>query len=397
MKIAYFIASYLSSIGGGDVFTHNIASELAQRGIEATVITPTSRKLKKKVFDYPVIYINPLIAKLLFKFPALGKRWLLYEMDRLQKRHNFSLWQVIGGYPLGTYGVDYLNKKNIPSVLRCMGEDIQKVPEIRYGYRLKPPVDRLIREKYPLFDKIAALTKSVSEELESIQIPRDKITIIPNGIKFERFKEPCDRLSVRDRLGVQAGELLLLTVGRYHSKKGSRYIPVILQRLLERGYKVRWLLVGIEVRRVFEGDLTPDVKERIILRNVDIGLDEKNRLDIPAKELLEYYHAADLLVFPTLIETFGRVLIEAMASGLPLVSTNVAGVKDVVEHTKTGLLSEGGDIEAMVSNIERLSNDKALYGKIKNNGLAKARDFDWSIVADKYIDLYERAIERKKG
>jgi glycosyltransferase involved in cell wall biosynthesis len=396
MKIAYLIASYLSSIGGGDVFTHNAVTGLRAKGVEAAVVTASTRRIKKGLFDYPVIHINPVIPRLLFKFPALGKIWLCREIERLQERYGFSLWQIIGGYPFGTYSVDYLRHKKIPAVLRCMGEDIQVVRDIGYGYRLDPAVDRLVREKYPLFDKVVALTDSVSDELEKI-VPEDKISVIPNGIKVEKYQRSYDRASIRRTLGVKDDEVLLLTVGRYHPKKGSGHIPGILRRLLEKGYNVKWLLVGIQVHNVMKAGMPDSDKERMILKNADVGLDGKGLLDIPSRELLEFYHASDMLVFPTVIETFGRVLIEAMASGLPVVSTNVEGVKDVVRHYETGMLSERGDEEGVFKNIEKLCNDKALYEKLKANGPDRARDFDWPLVVDKYVDVYEDIIKRKSG
>ena len=94
-------------------------------------------------------------------------------------------------------------------------------------------------------------------------------------------------------------------------------------------------------------------------------------------------------MFPSLLETFGMVIIEAMASGVPVITSDCPGCRDIVKNNKDGLISKMKNPVSFANNIEKLILDKNLRRKIIRNGLITSSNHDWSIIVKKYLSLYK--------
>ena len=115
---------------------------------------------------------------------------------------------------------------------------------------------------------------------------------------------------------------------------------------------------------------------------------------LPSTELIELYCAADIFVLPTLIETFGMVLIEAMAAGLPIVTTDAPGVRDVIDHGINGLKAPVGNPGAVADTVCSLIEDPGMSGRLSENSIRQAKEcYDWETVTGKYIVLYEEILK----
>jgi len=103
---------------------------------------------------------------------------------------------------------------------------------------------------------------------------------------------------------------------------------------------------------------------------------------------------ADTLLLPSEQESFGLVCLEAMSCGVPVVATNVGGVKEVVEHGRTGFLHDPFDVDAMSSSVlELLRNEDMRVGMGKDGRRVALEKFAMSDVVKKYVELYDRAVE----
>ncbi|HBC87123.1 MAG TPA: hypothetical protein DCZ94_09235 [Lentisphaeria bacterium] len=390
MKIAHLIAQFYPYLGGAEICVHNICESLSKAGHSATVISTTPAPESRPEISYEVIHIFNRTCGLLRKFPAAGKFYLEHKLSSLQEKHRFDLWQVTMGYPLGIYAVDFFRKNKIPCVLRCCGEDIQKYHEIGYGYRLDEKIDNLVMEKYPLFDGFVALTPSVKEEYLKLGIPEKKIHIIPNGVdtaKFAEIKAGLDRKAVRRKFGLDENKTLILTVGRYHPKKGFDLIPQTVKMLKAKGLDFQWVVAGKNTSEIL-GKFPESAVEIKTIENMAKSGGEV--FSLPSSELIELYCAADIFVLPTLIETFGMVLVEAMAAGLPIITTDAPGVRDVILDGLNGLKAPVGNPEALAEMIFKLINDKELSSSLSENSINHAKDFyEWEKVTGKYIGLYK--------
>ncbi|RKX94403.1 MAG: hypothetical protein DRP84_07105 [Spirochaetes bacterium] len=400
MRIAQVISDYFPNIGGAQVCIHHVATRLSERGHKVFVITPSSVSSLK--FRYFIIQMSPIFLKVMYKNVRLGSLLLKQYASALQKKYKFDMWQINIGYPLGIGLIEFLLKNKIPCVLRCSGEDIQMFDgEIRYGYRLDPRVDKLIREKYPLFDVLVAISKTVKNEYLKLGIPLEKIVEIPNGVDIERFTErkKYPREVILNYFRLPQNVKILLTVGRNHPKKGYTLIPNIAESLFKECKNFVWIVVGKGVSKVNYQNLSSYIKNRLIFLDTAPKIFNNNRnsfSEFPDENLIAFYLNADVFVFTSFIETFGIVLIEAMAAGLPIVAFDVEGVRDVVKDRENGFLIPRGDIDIYASKIKELLCNSNLYATIKKRNVLKARQLSWDRITSKYVEVYENLIDRQR-
>ena len=392
MRIAHLISQFYPYLGGAEICIHNICTALKENGEQATVITSSPAPAAAPAVNYEIIHLSPRTNGLFRRSHILGGIYLGYALKKLQNRYRFDLWQVTMGYPLGTFAVNFFRKQSLPCLLRCCGEDIQRFPEINYGYRLDQKVDRLVREKYPRYDALIALTPSVQKDYLEIGVAADKIAVIPNGVDVQRFTQTAKDAALRKQFGADAQTPLILTVGRHHPKKGYQFIPEIAAGLKERGLRFVWLIVG----RDFEefNKKFPEAAQLGIRTIADLPSPGIEAFSLPSNHLVKLYRAADVFAFPTLLETFGMVLIEAMAAGLPIVTTDAPGVCDVIHHEQNGLCSPRGDTGAFVRNLAAVLENPTLSARLSQASTADARRYDWRQIVSQYLALYRRTLAK---
>ena len=392
MKIAHLIPQFYPYVGGAEICSHNVCKTLVENGHEAVIVTTVFEPYPELELPYDIECLWNRTCGLLQKFSFAGKLYLHQQLARLQAKHHFDMWQVTNGYPLGIYAVEFFRRNRIPCLLRCCGEDIQKYPEINYGCRLNHNIDFQVRDKYPLFDGFSALTQTVREEYLALGISEDKIRIIPNGADFARFAKGRENMAkireIREKYGV-GDRKLILTTGRYHPKKGYDLIPEIACALKEKNIDFVWGVAGKNTPTLYEK--YPQCSElRIICSGGYIKSDSEDAFSLPPDSLVNLYCAADIFVLPTLMETFGMVLVEAMAAGTPIVTTDAPGVKDVIEDGKSGIQAESGNVDSITRSIVEVLQNQELSSRLIANGLKLAEDFyDWNRVSAEYLDFYK--------
>ncbi len=405
MRIAHFPGTFLPTIGGAEIAIHNIAKYQTFQGndVYILVMDTASLQLKEKFPDDIPYNILPLLPKTVgfLKFmleKGINLGFLLnMQLAWFQKKYKFDVWHFnILSYQ-AIFSIPYLYKKNIPTVVTCRGADIQKMPEINYGCRLDPIFDKNFGKTCNLIDVFAAISNSVKLEYLKLCIKSEKIVNIPNGVEVDKIKGICvDKIHFREKLSWPLDKKVLITVGRNHPKKGYVFIPDIIKHLKSVREDYVWVIIGRETEAVFDKAKELGVEEHLILMG-EIGISEENRstLSLPTTDLIKAYKAADVFVFPTLLETFGNVQIEAMAAGLPVVTTNAPGCRDLVYHEKNGLVSEVKDTRQMAENIDRVLSDKGLRETMIQNGLDTCENYRWPDIASQYCQAYEKAIVTK--
>ena len=395
MKIACMIFAPMESMGGVQVFTFNFLSKLTELGHDVTLYLAddTYDKISGKMNHCP------------YRVKALGfetVRMSLYApifmkalVKLVQKREKFDLWQIMGAFPAG-YIASALKGK-VPLVLRCHGEDIQKSEKLNYGKRLNPAFEKKIKTALHSMDRVVALSRDVYNCYEELQVPVEKIVRIPNCVNTERFMISSEKIGIRVKNDLSADAIILVTVGRYHIKKGYDLIPSIAEYLRKKHINFKWLLIGKGVDR-----LKKDIEAKNLVNDIrikdEIGIedtfDRNGRIQAPNDELIALLKCSDIFVFPTRLEGFGMVLIEAFAAGLPVVTTKSPGVEDVIEHNKTGLLSESDDVEAIASNIIKVIEDNDLRERLVQNAKTALRKYDLNTVTRQYLRLYSQLVEK---
>ena len=394
MKIAHLIPQFYPILGGAEICVHNVCQTLAGAGHEAVVVTTTPPPAEEPPLPYRILRLSPKTGGMFRRLPGLGRQYLLWRLAALQKKHRFDLWQVTMGYYLGVHAVDFFQRHRIPCVLRCCGEDIQKFPEINYGYRLDPTIDTLAKRQYPKFDGFVALTPSVRDEYLAIGVPQEKIKIIPNGVDLDRFNRTPTNQPLKEEIAGKAGKLIL-TVGRYHAKKGFDLIPEIATILKDRHIAFTWLVVGRENDTLSKKFANLDELGIRIITNTEKG-NTAATFSLPSASLVELYKTADVFAFPTLLETFGMVMVEAMAAGLPIVTTDAPGVRDVVTDGVDGVKVKTGDVASFAAALADVLTNPPRAAALAAGSRAAATAYDWRTVTASYLDFYQEVIGKSK-
>ncbi len=384
VKIAHLIPQFYPRVGGAEVCVHNICRALAGMGHQAVVVTTSPPPAKAPDLPYHVEYLWEKTCGMFRRLPCfVGSAYLHHALAALQSKHHFDIWQVTNGWPLGVFAVDFFRKNRIPCLLRCCGDDIQTFPEINYGVRLDGRVSGLIEKKYPLYDAFIANSASMRSEYERIGIPSAKIKTIPNGVDIKRFSSsaPEERLN---------GTTTLLTVGRNHPKKGFSIIPEIAGVLKEHGMDFTWVLAGRGNSSLLDegGELPIRVVE-------DCGESEEKGLELPSEKLISLYRNSDIFVFPSLMEGYPTVCIEAMAAGLPVIASDSPGVRDVVRDGMDGIIVKKHGAGEYASAIISLVKDENAIGRMRKAARDKAAGQDWTAIGALYVDTYSELLTRK--
>ena len=218
--------------------------------------------------------------------------------------------------------------------------------------------------------------------------PRDKMTLIPCGVNLERFK-PHAKKEARRHLSLPMDEALLLFVGRFTSEKGlDRILNAIV--LINPEFRPHLVIVG------GDGDQDEAMIEcRELAQRLGIDAQVSFVGRIPQDELPKYYSAADLMVFPSLYESFGLVALESLACGTPVVSTPVGALEHVILQGKTGEVVTDPGPQALADGINRVLA-RAQEGNISAQEVrASVLNFDWAHIANAISNEYLRLIHAK--
>ncbi|MBF0127639.1 MAG: glycosyltransferase family 4 protein [Magnetococcales bacterium] len=307
---------------------------LRARGVEITLIA--------RQWDAGVADVRPLACDPFY----LGRWWrdagFARGVARLLERHPFHLVQTherIAGCDLYRAG-DGVHRE----WLRQRGR-VQS-PLGRWLAGLNPYHRYLLSAERRLFEDVrlkAVICNSnmVREEiLEAFAIDPGKLHVIYSGVDCHRFHPDArreHREPVRRAWGIGADDLLLLFVGSGFRRKG---VPVLLEAMTRLPDHCKLLIVGRDKER--KG------MERLARR---LGLEGRVRFAGGRSEVIPFYGAADGVVLPTLYDPFPNVALEAMAMGLPLVTTFKCGAVDWIESGRNGLLSDALDVEALTANL----------------------------------------------
>jgi phosphatidylinositol alpha-mannosyltransferase len=241
-----------------------------------------------------------------------------------------------------------------------------------YAVRLAAPVLRRIWRR-------VGIGVAVSEAAASFlrrAVPSAALEIVPNGVDVGSFADAAARADLRDGRRI-------LWVNRLDPQKGFPVALAAFAKVVTEVPDAVLIVAGEGRDREALGLLTDGVRARVDMRGA-VSHD-----DVPT-----YHAASEVFVSPAVgQESFGMVLVEAMAAGSPVVATDIPGYREVVTDGVDGLLVPPRDPEALAAALVRVLRDPGLAARLARGGRARARAFDWPVVVDRLEKLYGRAIE----
>lgn len=395
--VGLFIPSFLPNLGGVEVGLHNIALRVEKLGWTPIVFAPAEhvKMLKEKGWELPykIEPLPPRMWGIITRMPPIGFKMMDLYLGHMQRKHKIDFWHVTMGYPAGCAIVHYAQntRHDVQYLVRCAGEDIQKQPEIGYGLRLDPKFDKIISHYLSQAQRLVAITPSVYAEYKALNVPDERIYNVPNGVALDRFSQDINRDQVREKLGVGKDDTLILCVGRNHPKKNYKTLIEAGVHLREQGvenFKIMCIGSGCAALSDLVGKY--DLGDHVILIN-GMSKPDKDNIILPVDALVEAYKAADIFVFPSLMETFGIAIVEAMAAGLPVIVGDSEGCRDIVEKGKWGVMCDPHSAQDLAIKISNIINDDKMREDLVKKAEIRAQDFNWDKIAQQYIEIYEAA------
>jgi glycosyltransferase involved in cell wall biosynthesis len=395
-KVLLFTETYFPVVGGGETQAKSLAQGLSAMGIQVTVLTRRSHAELKKVEQYGSVTVHRL--------PPTGpqhlKKWGLIlsslpVLFRLRKQYDVlfvSGFRIIGipavlaGKVLGKVCV---LKADSPGE---MSGEFFNVGLEKSGIK---PDSALFRAFLSLrnhllrrADAFVAISTDLAQELVDNGVKPGKIHKIPNSVDIERFHpvERQEQQQLRARLGLpQEGKIVIYT-GRLVSYKGLPLLMRVWWEIQAEHSDATLVLVGsggLDIE-----NCEAELREFVVENN----LQERVIFTGAVQNVQEYLQAADIFVFPTEKEAFGISVIEAMACGLPVIATQIGGIKGIICHDQDGLLIESGSYRQLREALELLVENPPHALKLGTEALRTARmRYATRHIVDAYTDLFDQA------
>jgi len=372
MKIG--LVSFHAFYEEGGVKTHilNLQKEFKKRGAECKIIAPRRKRTENYGPDtlllgtsFPVTFIGTQGDFCLSFYPSSIKKALKKESFDILHFHNIGLpfsWQIL----------KESNALNILTFHASLDGSnlIKNFPQILY------PLKRVARR----FDGIIGVSSVAMKHFAGFPQPQK---IIPNGIHLNQFNP--NNLKINKFLD---GKINLLFVNRIEERKGLIYLLKAFKILNKKFSNLRLIVVG-------DGVLRKKCEKYVKENNLkEICFEGAKKVEqVPA-----YYVSSDIFVGPSIFgESFGIVLLEAMASKIPVVAFANHGYKELLKNKKGGILVPSRDYKGLAKELEVLIKDKALRKKMGKIGLEEAQEYSWDKIANKVLDFYELCQKNKRG
>lgn len=366
MKIAYFTETFLPKVDGVVNTLCNLLDYLPSRGHESLLFAPEGgpdRYAETKIVQMPgtPFPLYPEI-KLVSPFTDVTAELYRYRPDVVHLLHPVAL---------GFAGLRAAKALGIPVVMSYHTDLVAYARYFGFGF-LSDLVVRIERWIHNQADLNLCPSGPTLRELESYGFERLKIWT--RGVDTGRFSPARRDPQMRARLsGGDAKKPLLLYVGRVSHEKRVGW----LRRMIDQLPGARLAIVGdgparAEMETLFSGSPT-----------VFTGV-------LRGEELARAYAAADAFVFPSASETLGNVVLEAMASGLPVVAAGAGGPLDLIEHGRTGFLFDPNSEDAMIAAVRTLVDSGDFIRRMGRAGRASAEQRSWSAVHDLLLEDYAR-------
>ena len=275
-------------------------------------------------------------------------------------------------YPDGLAAVEFARIRGIPSVITVHGMDVRELPNANPRWR------KLVVNGLTQATAVIANGRELRQRVLDLGVAEEKVNVIPNGVDCQLF-QPMPSA----RAEKQSWDLLY--VGRFSEKKGLRVLLDAMSIIVGQRQDVRLRLVG--------GSAATGSVEAFQARSHELGLQGFVEFhdEVPWAQIPQHMARAEAVVLPSFYESFGLVLVEAMACGLPVIATRCGGPEAIVDEV-SGILVDVGDPPDLARGIVELIDRYASYDRELIRSQTQER-YDYETLAGQIFRVYEQAAE----
>jgi D-inositol-3-phosphate glycosyltransferase len=388
--------------GGMNVYVRELSRHLISHGIAVDVYT------RRQDPDLPTIVEFAPQARVIYLHagPATpyGKHqvWdhlpeFVDETRRFIRQHNLHYQLLHSHYWLsGWVALQLRQQLQVPVVHMSHTLGYPKNAAAQQAWE-QEPLRRLRVEHDVLRTSDALVAESPASKHHMMQeygVEGEKIHVVPGGVDTAVF-HPRDRQQARRELGLDMAVPLLLFVGRLQPLKGIDTLLRAARAVRVQHDRVQVLVIGGGVDAW--DDREAQELQRLQSLSEKLGLASHVRFinAQPQHILAQYYAAADVFVMPSHYESFGMVVLEAMACGTPVVASKVGGLTSTVVSGETGFLVPQGDGQAFARAILRLLASASLRAAYSRASLRRIQTFTWPCIVDRTVKLYRHLLRQR--
>ncbi|MCZ7403143.1 MAG: glycosyltransferase family 4 protein [Candidatus Methanoperedens sp.] len=364
--------------GGGSNASKYILNEFAEKNLEVDLVTSSP----SNTFETEIIGDTVNI----FKLP-IGKKEIHYWTQReilayslkantfiksLIKEDEYDVCHAFFGIPCGA--IAYLFRKKMPYIVSLRGSDVPGFNNrfsLQYVF-LKP----IIKKVWSEAGAVIANSKGL-KELALKTSPNQEISVIYNGIDTSEFKPDFNKTD-------NSHHLRIVCVSRLIKRKGIKYLIEAIGKLKDKSIKLN--LVG-------EGNQEEELKK--LSKNLGISNMIEFKGYIGHEKITEIYKNCDIFILPSMNEGMSNALLEAMASGLPIIVTATGGTSELLE--RNGVVVPIGDSSAIAQAISELMDNPEKRRRMGIKSREIAERMEWKAVGDAYFRLYRNAINDRRN
>ena len=319
--------------------------------------------------DHPRFIVVPKVAMSVHAVSMFAGS--LRRVFQRSKEHHFDLIDAHYVYPDGLAAVMLGKWLGIPVVVSARGSDINLFSTFR---TIRPLIARVLHRA----DAVIAVSQGLKDRMVQLGCPAGKIVVIGNGVDAKQFR-PAPQAEMRARLNLPLGAPIVVSVGNLKEGKGFHVLIDAIARLRQRRSDIRLVIVG-------EGPYRAQLEKQI--ENGGLGKSVYLAGAQPHESLAEWYNAADIFCLASSSEGCPNVVLEAMACGLPVVTT--AAGAELVTSSSLGILTDrtGIAFEAAIDEALRRTWDRDLI-------VDHARNRTWGDVASRVMDVFSGVVHKR--
>src|SRR3989441_9606042 len=367
-------------IGGISTHVYHLSRALVEKGTSVRVITCDFPKapaeeiidgvLVSRVDSGRVPESNFLLWIYRLNSQMISKTTELLETERFDLIHAHD-WVV------GRAAVELKNRLDLPLISTIHATEIGRGGSLDGEYRRKVrDIERLLVEQS---DGIICCSNYMLDHIQHVLgAVKTKVRVIPNGVESSRFnggRQPQLILA-----GISEDRKIILYVGRIVREKGIFTLLDALEKLRKQGKDVSLVFVG-------EGPLKEDLAKEVLWRRLSDRVKLVGFVD--EQRLVSLYNSSDAFVLPSHYEPFGMVVLEAMASRIPVVVSDVGGLSEIVEDGITGVKVPASDPRALAEGILRVLDNPELAEQMTEKAYRVVQErYRWDMIAEKTIEVY---------
>jgi len=367
--------------GGIAAHVYELSKALVKEGNDVFVLTGKKNFNDKKYEEIDGIKVCRtyfprvrLLWILVYALPVwLKLRWLIKNKD-IDIIHHHNIF------------ADALIAKFTSKVSKVQTEHSSSFLEARETGKHK----RLHRWLLSNTDYVIGPSQELVDAIVGIGVNRANASFIPNGVDTEKFNPRLRGDEIKEKHGIKSDEKVILCPRRLALKNGVYYFVKAIPCIIERSGNVKCLIVG-------DGPEMAKLKSQASELGTAVADSAIFAGSVPNSEMPKYYAASDIVVLPSLREATSIAGLEAMATGKPLVGTNVGGIPQIIADGKTGTLVRPRNPEELAFAIVSLLNDDEKRAKMGLNARKRTeREFSWQIIARQTQNLYDELTPFKR-